>query len=96
MMKSDATLDSSQAFTTEAVEDTEVDLNTITERIIGAAIEVHKVLGPDLWSRPARSVYVESWRCAASALRGSCLVVSPLVRCLSPHQFTNAIEDIGR
>ena len=29
-------------------EDTEVDLNTITERIIEAAIEVHKVLGPGL------------------------------------------------
>ena len=28
--------------------DTEVDLNTMTERINGAAIEVHKVLGPGL------------------------------------------------
>ena len=29
-------------------ESTEVELNRITEQIIGAAIEVHKVLGPGL------------------------------------------------
>src|SRR5208283_3722313 len=44
---------------------TEVDLNTITERIIGAAIEVHKVLGPGLME----SAY-EECLCRELALRG--------------------------
>jgi GxxExxY protein len=42
-----------------------VDLNIITERIIGAAIEVHKVLGPGLME----SVY-EECLCRELALRG--------------------------
>jgi GxxExxY protein len=46
-------------------EGTEVDLNTITERIIGAAIEVHKVLGPGLME----SAY-EECLCRELALRG--------------------------
>ena len=46
-------------------EDTKVDLNTITERIIGAATEVHKVLGPGLME----SAY-EECLCRELALRG--------------------------
>ena len=46
-------------------EDTEVDLNTITERIIGAAIEVHKVLGPGLMESAC-----EECLCRELALRG--------------------------
>jgi GxxExxY protein len=46
-------------------EDTEVDLDTTTERIIGAAIEVHKVLGPGLME----SAY-EECLCRELALRG--------------------------
>jgi GxxExxY protein len=46
-------------------EDSEVDLNTITERIIGAAIEVHKVLGPGLME----SAY-EECLCRELLLRG--------------------------
>jgi GxxExxY protein len=42
-----------------------VDLNTITERIIGAAIEVHKALGPGLME----SAY-EECLCRELALRG--------------------------
>jgi len=42
-----------------------VDLNTITERIIEAAIEVHKVLGPGLME----SAY-EECLCRELALRG--------------------------
>jgi len=42
-----------------------VDLNTITERIIEAAIEVHKVLGPGL----IESAY-EECLCRELALRG--------------------------
>jgi len=42
-----------------------VDLNTTTERIIGAAIEVHKVLGPGLME----SAY-EECLCRELALRG--------------------------
>jgi len=42
-----------------------VDLNTITERIIEAAIEVHKVLGPGL----LESAY-EECLCRELALRG--------------------------
>jgi GxxExxY protein len=42
-----------------------VDLNNITERIIGAAIEVHKVLGPGLME----SAY-EECLCREFALRG--------------------------
>jgi len=42
-----------------------LDLNTITERIIGAAIEVHKVLGPGLME----SAY-EECLCRELALRG--------------------------
>ncbi len=50
---------------TEDTEDTDVDLNTITERIIGAAIEVHKVLGPGLME----SAY-EECLCRELVLRG--------------------------
>jgi GxxExxY protein len=51
---------------TEATEgDTEVDLNSLTERIIGAAIEVHKALGPGLME----SAY-EECLCRELALRG--------------------------
>ncbi len=46
-------------------EDTKVDLNTITERIIGAAIEVHKVLGPGLMESAC-----EECLCRELALRG--------------------------
>ncbi len=42
-----------------------MDLNTITERIIGAAIEVHKVMGPGLME----SAY-EECLCRELALRG--------------------------
>lgn len=42
-----------------------MDLNTITERIIGAAIEVHKALGPGLME----SAY-EECLCRELALRG--------------------------
>ncbi|MFZ0945526.1 MAG: GxxExxY protein [Syntrophobacteraceae bacterium] len=42
-----------------------MDLNTITERIIGAAIEVHKVLGPGLME----SAY-EECLCRELVLRG--------------------------
>jgi GxxExxY protein len=37
-----------QAFTTENTEATEVDLNDITDQIIGAAITIHRELGPGL------------------------------------------------
>ncbi len=42
-----------------------MDLNTITERIIGAAIEVHKVLGPGLMESAC-----EECLCRELALRG--------------------------
>ncbi len=46
-------------------EDTKVDLNTITERIIGAAIAVHKILGPGLMESAC-----EECLCRELALRG--------------------------
>jgi GxxExxY protein len=49
---------------TEITEKKEMDLNTVTERVIGAAIEVHKVLGPGLME----SAY-EECLCRELALR---------------------------
>jgi GxxExxY protein len=46
-------------------EDTEMELNNVTEQIIGAAIEVHKALGPGL----LESAY-EECLCREFALRG--------------------------
>ena len=38
-------------FTAEIAEDAEMKVNEITEQIIGAAIEVHRALGPGLLER---------------------------------------------
>lgn len=37
------------------------DLNKLTEAIIGAAIEVHQLLGPGCWKRPIASVWHTSF-----------------------------------
>ena len=58
---------SSELFTTERTEDTEgrKELNALTETIIGAAIEVHRALGPGL----LESAY-ELCLCREFSLRG--------------------------
>ncbi|MCR4320861.1 MAG: GxxExxY protein [Candidatus Brocadiaceae bacterium] len=36
-------------------------LNQVTEKIIGAAIEIHKTLGRDSWNQRMKSVYVMNY-----------------------------------
>jgi hypothetical protein len=44
-----------------------MEINVITSKIIGAAIELHKKLGPDCWNLPMNmhwhTIY-EKWVCA--------------------------------
>ncbi len=37
----------------------EPETNPLTEHIIGAAIEIHRVLGPGFWNRPTKSAWLD-------------------------------------
>jgi hypothetical protein len=39
-----------------------MELAALTERVIGAAIEVHRELGPGTWRRCTKKRYALSWK----------------------------------
>ena len=44
----------------------------LTESVIGAAIDVHRALGPDSWNLHTKNVCATSYISAVSDLKGEC------------------------
>jgi len=45
------------------------EFENISNQVLGCAIEVHKHLGPGLWSRHTASAFLTSWLCMEFHLR---------------------------